>query len=296
MSGYNWIEAETELYNSDRIVFASGWSYEQASQGKLLINHFGIEYKSGQHIFSIGDAVSMLGRLHHDLHDFGAPGLGIDNIPHSSFFRGSFTANTAQQITQPFANRIAYYGSPFSFLGVGISYTPYIAKDHPADFEYYTKADHTHEIAAAISFEESYRNRFMGATFGVTHARYAHDINFYQAGDASSRQFSFYLRDDLHSQKFRLYEMVWGCLKADRLEKDCRAGWQISTTEGRWTETHAYKKRVSSGYNYDDYSTGYMYKLGDNTDIGIRSILRIKQNKSLRDGAFHWNFGISHSF
>ena len=58
MSGYNWIEAETELYNSDRIVFASGWSYEQASQGKLLINHFGIEYKSGQHIFSIGRSLN----------------------------------------------------------------------------------------------------------------------------------------------------------------------------------------------------------------------------------------------
>ena len=296
MAGYGWLELNKHLDNNDILTMSSGWSYEQATVGQLLVNHAYLEYKTNKQSFRIGRSLNAAGQLHHDLSDFGAPSLGIDNIPNSSFFAGSFTGNTAQQIAQPFANRLSYYAAPFSFAALGVSYTPHISKDHPADYEFYTKADHTHEISAALSLEQSYKNRFIGATFGITRSRYASDRNFYQLGDATSRQFSFYLRHDLNADKYKLYEMVWGCMNADAISKDCRAGWQISNVYKKWIESIGYKKRIASGEHYDDYSTGYMYRLGANTDIGLESILRIKQNESFRDGDFHWNFGISHHF
>ena len=236
------------------------------------------------------------GLLHHDLSDFGAPALGIDNVPVSSLFAGSFTGNTAQQIAQPFAKRLSYYVTPISWAALGFSYAPYNSKDHPVDYEYFTKSDHRHETSVAISLEQNYKNRFIGASFGVTHARYAHDVNHYQSGNVISRQMSFYLRHYIDKNRYDLYEMVWGCMDADALHKDCRAGWQISEINGRWIHHKAFKKRVHNKSNYNDYSTGYMYRFSEETDIGFESILRIKQNNSLRDGAFHWNFGISHRF
>ena len=296
MSGYGWVEAQKDIDNVHAIKLASGWSYEQANKGAILINHTEIEYGQKDYKFVIGRSLSAAGKLHHDLSDFGAPGAGLENNPNSAFFAGSFSSNVAQQIAKPYANRVSFYMLPYKMMALGISYAPQISKDHPANYQFYTKADHKHEISIATAFETFHNNRFLGITFGATESRYSHDRNFLQYGNAQSRQMSMYYRHDKTKNKYHLYEAVWGCLRANQLGKDCRAGWQISEVTGRWIKSTAYKKRVRRLDNYEDYGTGYMYKISNNTNVGLESIFRVKQNQQFRDGDFHWNFGISHHF
>lgn len=294
MNGHIWNVAQTDAHimDADFTQMHWGFSFEQANQGQLLLNQAYLKHGDHDSYITIGRSLNASSLLFHDLSDFGAVGVGIDNHPNSFFVGGNFPSNVAQQVAQPFANRLSYFHKIGNWAGLGLSYTPFIDKDHTAGYTYYTQTNILHETSIAASFQASWRQFFIGFTAGGTHARYKNDINFF-GGDVYSEQFSFYVRHDLSNTKYNLYEMNYGCLSADHLERDCRMGWQISRFRGDWIHTTAIKKRFDIHQIYSDYAKGVAYQFSDSVTIGVESLARILQNQDLTDGDLHWNFGIS---
>ena len=52
-AGYSWVETEAELKNGDILRGSIGWSYEQLTSRKFLMNQVSLSYKTGHHTFNI---------------------------------------------------------------------------------------------------------------------------------------------------------------------------------------------------------------------------------------------------
>ncbi|MEM6602667.1 MAG: hypothetical protein AAF621_01330 [Pseudomonadota bacterium] len=296
VTGYSWLAIGRQIQKDEYIKADMGLSFEQSDHGQILINQSVIHYESKFGIFSMGRKLSASSELFRDLSDFGAPGAGNDNIPRSFFFTGSYPANVAQQVSTPFANRLAYAVSYHDHFGLKLSYAPHIPADNPANYRYFSDgADVKDEISVATSAEWSWRNYLFGMTTGMTDGTFD-DVRQFTNGDIHSHQVSFYTRHDKSSRNYTLYEAVYGCMDGDFKEKDCRASWQISQVTGRWIKSTSLKRRVFQNENYNDYSTGLMYVLGKGTRIGAEMILRTKRFQDQLNGDLHWNFGMSQRF
>ena len=310
MSGYIWGMAEQSLQNGHRIVADFGGALEYLQfqdKNALLINQMSLTYRINKVQAVFGRTLSAAGRLHHDLGDYGAGGVGIDNNPVSYFFAGNFTGNVAQKIAQPFAPRIAIYAKPTLWAGLGVSYAPYITDKHPANYRFYSEAPVKNELSAAIATETVWKKHFLGATSGITIAesvkqRFHNGIvgDNRKTGskiDLYAYQTSLYMRHDSKDGDYRIYDFSFGCLASDFLEKECRAGFQISDIVKDWTFSKGFQIRKKAiGENYNDYSLGVSYNMSHGLHIGAETIARIKQDKNFSDGDFYWVFGVSQKF
>lgn len=322
MSGYIWGMAEHSLQNGHKVSADFGGALEYLQfedKNALLINQTSLAYRTDKIEMIMGRTLSAAGRLHHDMGDYGAGGVGIDNNPVSYFLTGNFTGNVAQKIAQPFAPRVALYAKPMSWMGLGFSYAPYITEKHPANYYFYAGPEDKNkrtgkvsavknELSGAITAETKWRGHFLGATLGGTMAnsqvkRFHDPKNFNDPPNTGSKialyayQTSLYMRDDDKDGDYTLYDFSFGCLASDYLQKECRAGFQISDVIKNWTYSRGFQIRKKGiGENYHDYSLGISYNMGHGLQIGAESITRLKQEKDFSDGDFYWVFGVSQKF
>lgn len=298
VSGYGWVIVKKPYPNGGSLNWESGISFERSDDGRVLPNQSFLEYDyQGKIKLSLGRMLEAAGRLHHDLIDYGAPAVG-DNVPTRFFSSGSYPINVAEQLSQPFSNRVALYAKPIDNIALGVSYTPYSPRNNPLGYHYYTDTDVHNSVSLGGVTEFEVDNFFIGTTAGYTLARFD-DTHLNISGAVFANQYSLYVREAIGLKNYDMYEMGYGCLRGDFLEQDCRAGWQRSWIRDDFVYSLGFKRRLFEDklYAYDDYSLGYMYYLSPHTRIGFEHILRVKRSyENVLDGEHQWNFGFSQDF
>lgn len=304
ISGYGWLSTYHKINDDYFISSTLGISLEGQSANTFILNDMSIGFHSKKNQLLIGRTLNAAGRLHHDIIDFGAPGGGSDNNPISYFYNGNYTTNVAQKLTLPFTKRIAYYAKPYKdYLGVGISYAPYIGTYHAENYQFFAKAPVTDEISVAFNSEAVIKNIYIGISSGYTQA-YRPFNRFYTSGIITATQYSIFVKEKLSQEKFyNFYEINRGCLD-DAHSKDCRIGFQISKIKNRYTRNIGVQHRLNNNFlqpsHNADYFIGWSWSMHKNVRIGFETILRIEEAKKQETNQirsdFNWLTGIQYRF
>lgn len=300
ISGYSWLSTYHKL--NDKYYFSgnAGISLENSNSTNVIVNDANIGFHTPYSQFFIGRALNAAGRLHHDFSDFGAPGGGSDNNPVSFFFNGNYTTNVAQQLAQPFTNRVALYVKPYKkYFALGASYAPNIKDNHVENYNFFAKFRVRDEFSIAFNSEVQIKQFFLGLTGGYTQA-YRPFNRFSSTGLIEARQFSFHATEKLKKENYyNRFEFNSGCLEEPE-SKDCRIGFQISKIKNQYIRNYGALYRYDKNdYNpsiTSDYFSGWSWKLEPNLTVGFETIYRVIEEREQKITDFHWLTGVQYQF
>jgi|GEM_PF-7124776 len=299
-AGYIWASHYYKINSQYAVKGLTGLSLERSELAKFAINDLSIGIHHKNHQFTIGRTQNAAGILYHDISDFGAPSGGSDNNPINFFFTGNFPTNTAQNLTQPFANRLSYYIKPYKdYIGIGFSYAPKIETFHALNYQFFANAPTSQELSAAINTEFAFKQFFVAIAGGYTEAN--RDFNRLRPmGKIQSTQYSVQIQEKLKKKHyFNLYEFNSGCLK-DTIQQDCRVAFQISKIKNNYIRNIGTQWRFDdqqmNAAIYSDHYIGWSWIFKPNMTVGLETILRTKESQNTKETDFHWLAGIKYVF